>query len=356
MVVLAACGATGPVGSTSSQASPAPQSTTSVSNAAGPASASKILTPVRVGTLGQASDAGLYLAEDRGFFRQEGISPRFTGFKTAAEEIAPLGAGQLDVGGGAVSAGLFNSVARNISVKAVADKGSFLPSHGFSALVVRDDLLASGAIKSPRDLVGKTIAITAKAASPDFVIAHLLEQNGIRESQVHLVPMSPSDVVPAFKNHAIDAAITTEPQPTILDDLHLAKPWMRGDKLAPNLQNAVLLYSGAWASAHRDVAERFMIAYLRGVRVYDDAFNKGIGKASVLATLVKYTHQRDPAIFGRMVTPGLDPNGRLNVASMQQMLDWFRKRGYVKSQTVTLAQAVDQTFAQHAVAKLGTYR
>jgi hypothetical protein len=38
--------------------------------------------------------------------------------------VAPLGSGELDVGGGTVSAGLYNAVARGINLKVVADQAS----------------------------------------------------------------------------------------------------------------------------------------------------------------------------------------------------------------------------------------
>ena len=41
--------------------------------------------------------------------------------------IAPLGAGQFDVGGGTVAAGLYNLVGFGIELKVVADKGSIQP-------------------------------------------------------------------------------------------------------------------------------------------------------------------------------------------------------------------------------------
>src|SRR4051794_37873859 len=66
---------------------------------------------VRIGIVNSSSDAPMFIAEKRGYFKQEGIEPEFVKFDTAAKMIAPLGYGQLDVGGGGVSAGLYNSVA-----------------------------------------------------------------------------------------------------------------------------------------------------------------------------------------------------------------------------------------------------
>ncbi len=71
---------------------------------------------VRVGIIGTISDAGLLIADRKGYFNQEGINAVFTAFDSAARMVAPLGAGQLDVGAGSASAGLYNAVARGIAI------------------------------------------------------------------------------------------------------------------------------------------------------------------------------------------------------------------------------------------------
>src|SRR3989454_8226330 len=79
---------------------------------------------VRVGIANASSDVGFFIADRKGYFRQEGIDVTFTAFDSGAKMIAPLGLGRLDVGAGSPSAGLYNAVARGIVIKIVADKGS----------------------------------------------------------------------------------------------------------------------------------------------------------------------------------------------------------------------------------------
>ena len=52
---------------------------------------------------------------------------------------------------------------------------------------------------------------------------------------------------------------------------------------------------------------------------------------------------------------GLDPDGRLNRASLQLELDYFRNRGYY-SGSVDLSAAIDTSFAEYAAQQLGPYR
>src|SRR5437868_3372150 len=98
------------------------------------------LAEVSVGTASSISDGPIYIAENKGYFREEGLNVKTVEFTSATYMVAPLGAGQLDVGGGAPSAGLYNAVARGIKLKIVADKASSQPGYGVNQILVRKDL------------------------------------------------------------------------------------------------------------------------------------------------------------------------------------------------------------------------
>ena len=70
------------------------------------------LDEVRVGTPLTISDAPIFIAEAKGYCREQGIKTAMTSLQTGAYMVAPLGAGQLDVAAAATSAGLFNSASR----------------------------------------------------------------------------------------------------------------------------------------------------------------------------------------------------------------------------------------------------
>ena len=54
-----------------------------------------------------------------------------------------------------------------------------------------------------------------------------------------------------------------------------------------------------------------MLAYLQGVRVYDDAFGKGEGRDDIVRLLAEQTTVKAPAAYDRMQIGWLDPDGRL---------------------------------------------
>ena len=106
----------------------------------------------------QAQFAGFYVAEKKGFFRDEGLDVSYIAFDSAAKMIAPFASGDLDVGAGGPSAGLYNAVARGIDIRIVADKSSTPPGRPINFLLVRKDHVDSGRYKTLADLKGMKIA------------------------------------------------------------------------------------------------------------------------------------------------------------------------------------------------------
>src|SRR5215469_1463263 len=65
---------------------------------------------VTVGAASTLSDAPIYIADQKGFFRAEGLNVKVVNFRSAADMVAPLGTGELDAGAGSAGASLYNAV------------------------------------------------------------------------------------------------------------------------------------------------------------------------------------------------------------------------------------------------------
>ena len=82
---------------------------------------------INVGVPNAATDVGYFVAHKRGYFAAEGLDVRFQTFDSAARMIPILAAGDLQVGAGGPSAGLYNAIARDIDIRIVADKSRTRP-------------------------------------------------------------------------------------------------------------------------------------------------------------------------------------------------------------------------------------
>src|SRR5438105_121466 len=271
------------------------------------------LVNVRVGIVNASSDVGFFVADKKGYFRQEGIKVEFTEFDSGAKMVGPLGTGQLDVGAGSVSAGLYNAVARGIDIKIVADKGSTPPGYGFQPLLVRKDLVDSGRFKTLKDLKGMKIAGSAPGSASTSTLNEALKQGGLKYSDVERVFMGFPQHVAALQNKAVDAAMTTEPSATRAVQSGAAVRVMGDDQIYPNHQLAVVLYSGDFATRQPEIARRFMRAYLKGVRDYNDVLKDGHlagpDADQVIAILTQSSDIKDPKVYRAIQAQGCNPDG-----------------------------------------------
>lgn len=313
---------------------------------------------VRFGSPAAVSDAGVFIARDRGYFRDQGLDVEWVPFQSGPNTVPALANGDLEVAGGTLSVALLNALDRGIQIKMVADKGTSRPGFQFVQIPVRRALWESGAVREISDLRGRHIAVASLQSGAESLVARMLLRGGLSVSDVDLVPLEYNDMILAFGNGAIDSAYILEPALSAALDRNLITPWEQGYASANFdsgvFQAATIAFSGQFA-AQTDQARRFMIGYLRGVRDYNDAFVKGQGRADIVRILTESTSIKDPATYERMNMAGLDPDGRIVLQSLQWDMDYFRQMGYYTGQR-TLNDLIDTSFAEYAAQQLGPYR
>jgi NitT/TauT family transport system substrate-binding protein len=326
--------------------------------ASAPAAQPAALQKVRYGDLNLLSDAGVYVAIDEGYFAEQGIELDLLTFDSAANMVAPLATSQLEVGGGATSAGLFNALRSGVNVRIVADKGHSDPTPpGFpvSIYFVRKELAESGRVRGIADLKGLRYSQPARGISPEVDIVALLKEGGLSLSDLDGTVMSFPDLVPAFANGNLDFAWAPEPFATIMINQGTVVPIKYDYEVNPYHQVAVLLYSPEFSRS--DVGTRFMAAYLKGVRLYNDAFLKRLPAAreKVVDALVKHTPVKNRALYDQMTLAALHPDGQMNLESFDRQQEWFLSTGTQQGR-IDLSQYIDLQHIQAASAQLGPYR
>ena len=328
----------------------------SVGSPAGPARADDVL---QVGTTGVISDAPLFIADREGFFRDQGLTVNFNRFDSAAKMVAPLGAGQLDVGGGATSAALYNAAKRQVNIRIVADKARNAPGFGFQALMVRRDLFDSGRVKSFADLKGAKVAVSAKGNSEEYILSLALAKGGLSLGDIEEVYLGFAEHAPAYANKAITASITTEPTISFIEASGTGTVLARVDQFAPNFQTAVTYYGADFIKNKPEQARKFMLALIRGGRMYLDAVQGGrihgpFGER-LISTMLQYGPIKDANVYRTMVASGLDPDGNINMDSLQATWGFFRDSHEIDG-SVSVDDITDMSFAREAVKQMGPYR
>ena len=310
--------------------------------------------PIHIGYLGTSGDAGIFIALDKGYFAEQGLTVSPERFGVGADQMALLGAGRLDVASGAPSPTLFNAVSRGLPISVVADKGSLRKGFGFNVLVVRKALIDSGQFKGLSDLRGRVIAAPT-ASVVNFEDYLILKKGGLTPRDVTIEDIGFQDQPAAMANGRIDAAVMVEPFGTATESRGVGKIVMTLDQLLPDFQVALIYYNTSWARAHSDDARRWMVAYVKALRYYNDALHNQQIRDDVITILAAHTPIKDRAVYDKMVWPGFNPDGAVAWRGLLDYERWLLNEHQI-TEFVAPARFLDQSYVENAVKILGPIR
>jgi ABC-type nitrate/sulfonate/bicarbonate transport system substrate-binding protein len=305
---------------------------------------------LKVGAVGALSDAGIFVALDKGFFRDEGLDIELVSFKSGPQIIPSLATDQTQVSGTAVSPSLFNALSRGVDMKLVADKGQVSKGFGWAAIAVRSDL--ADTIKDYKDLKGRKIALPSRGVSLYTQLEKALEMGGLTVNDADIAEIGFAEMMAAFANKAIDVPVVIEPFTTLVVERKVAVRWKGVEDYYPfKAQNGVIMYAEKFMRQQPDAARRWMIGYLRGVRAYRQALSTGQEIDAIYAILAKRTDVKDRALYPKMQPTDLAFDGRVETRSLEWDQDWFIKLG-LQRERADLAKVIDYQYIDYAAAQL----
>ncbi len=314
---------------------------------------------VSVATVGNSSDAGFFIAEANGHFRAEGLDVTFIPFDTAQRMLPSLGKGELDVGSGTASASLYNAAARDLGMKIVADRSRTEPGNMFQTLMIRKSVIESGRFRSYKDLKGLKIALLAPGGSPSSTLNEAAKKGGLAFSDIETVFIGFPQQVAAFHNGAIDGSVMIEPFATAIVNAGDAVRFVSTEDFYPHDQIGMVFFSEKFIGERRGVGLRFMKAYVRALRDYNDGlkdgkFSPGPKGEALVSIMAKGLGAPPEQIRGAYVQ-ALDPDGRPAIESLRKDLEFFKAQGFVTDATVNVERVLDLSLVEQAVKELGPY-
>ncbi|MGP4041505.1 ABC transporter substrate-binding protein [Gracilibacillus sp. D59] len=303
---------------------------------------------------GSASGAGFYIAKDKGYFEEYNIDVEFATFGNSDEMLPAVAAGEVDVAGGVSSASFFNSIAQGIDVRFIADKGHNNKGNSYFTFVVRDDL--KDEITDYPDVKGKKIAVSTKNAVDHYIYNEMLKHGGVSPDEVEFVLMSDfANMMAAMGNKQIDLALQIEPLITQGENKGIHKRFLDATDYAPEAQIAMVLGSPKFLTERRDVAVRFMAAYLRGVRDYHDVFVKGKDDGGeVVSIMANHTALKDEELWKEVGVTGLNPNGYIFEEDVKKQYQFYKDNGAIQGD-LDFDKIIDMSLVEEVLDLIGTY-
>lgn len=157
-------------------------------------------TSVTIGISGWTGFAPLTLAKQAGIFEKHGLDVTLKKVPQASRPLA-IASGDLQCAATTVETWLVWN-ASGVTTKQIFQLDK---SYGADGIVVRND------IKTVADLKGKNVASSAPGTSPYFMLAWVLNKNGLSTKDVTVVNLEPDAAAQAFLAGQNDAAVTYEP-------------------------------------------------------------------------------------------------------------------------------------------------
>jgi NitT/TauT family transport system substrate-binding protein len=145
--------------------------------------------------------AAVYLAMERGWFRDGGVDLHVEDGSGSTSTVNLLGTGQYDIGEAAV-ASMAIARGKGMPLKSIAN---FIRGTEMGILVTK----GSG-IKTVKDLEGKKVAYTAGSLEGPFM-EHLIKAGGASSSKIELLNVDFASKIPTYLSGKVDAVVTTVP-------------------------------------------------------------------------------------------------------------------------------------------------
>ncbi len=302
---------------------------------------------VRVGYIPILVFSPLYIAIEKGYFREQGIEPALTPLAGGTDALTQTAGGNLEVGLGGLGAAAFNAIQRGLDFRIVSSQHSESPPLA-TPLVVAKRRYDDGTYRRVADLRGKKVSINAPGTGTEYWLQAALAKGGLTIREITLTPLAFDQVAAALESGALDGGMLGEPLVTLAEGRGLVQ--RLADDFLTDAQGTVIFYNQTWARGQQALADRWLAAWLRGAR---DLQGGGYGRDENAAIIERYT--KVPKDVVKAAKPPLhDPNGRLNLDDMRAQQQYFLTTGALTYSTpIDLTTIVDTGYAERAVRLLG---
>ncbi|MEV7809087.1 ABC transporter substrate-binding protein [Microbispora sp. NPDC088329] len=272
---------------------------------------------ITVGILPIPDVAPLFIARDRGFFKEEGLTVKDVIVPNTAAAVPNLVSGAMDVAIGnyfTVVAGQEQGMAK---FRILADMLQAKPDV-FDIVVKKDS-----PIQSVKDLKGKKISVTSQNSIATLAVDSTLRANGVDPKSVHYVPVAFPDAPGKLAAGQTDAAWLTEPFLTSVQ-MNLGTR-----KIADTMTGPMADFPIAGWVTIDEVLKKYpktMAAFQRAIVKAQEVAESD--RKAVEAVLPKYTKITPQA--ASVIGLGSFPSS-LNPTRLQRVADTMLEYGYLKS-------------------------
>lgn len=269
-------------------------------------------TKITMGVMGSIDAIPLVIAQEKGYFVEEGIDLDLQIFKAAKDRDAALQAGELD-------GVLADEVAISIYQNSGIDMKITGTTNGSWTLVAGKD---SG-ISSLADLKGKRMGISERTMI-DYLADYIAVENGMNASDIEkiAIPAMPARLE-ALKNNQIDAAILPAP----FNDTAIADGGVEITKIFnEDIMISTTAFLQEMIDKNPEAIKGFYKAYDKAIEYIN---NTDISEyEDIVISTVGYSEDTR----GNIVLPELKANYLPSEERVQAVFDWSKSSGIIEKE------------------------
>jgi NitT/TauT family transport system substrate-binding protein len=308
--------------------------------------------PITMAIVPSVVNAATYIAEEKGYFRDAGLDVTIERIDSLSKVVAFLASGKVQLAQGGINAGYFNAVAQGMPLTLAMESGSTPTYH---QIALRLDL--KDKIKTVADLKGRVVGLSAPGSLSVYEFGRTLESAGLTLKDVEIKYLSFAQMGAALANGALDAALMVAPFTDVAIARKMAVAWIDPEdgfvKTVP-IASIGIMANVDWLKQNQAAAEKLFVALARATRDYCQAYHHGPNRAEVIEIFVKHKIAADRALLDSMPWQARDPNGAINVASLDDIQNFFKQEGVI-ARTAPRERLADTSFAAVVAKALGPF-
>jgi len=292
----------------------------------------------------------LTIAERQGYFKAEGLDVEILDFPGGAKALQALLGGSVDVVSGAYEHTI-SQQAKGQNIEALVMQGKY------SSIVLAMSKAKAAAYKSPADLKGMKIGVTAPGSSTNMFVNILLAKAKLAPDAVSIIGVgATAGAVAIMKRGEIDAMSNLDP---VIAQLEQGGEFVAviDTRTAKGMQE---VYGGAYAAGSIYVPVEFAKKYPNTAQAIVNAMVRAL----------RFIQASTPDQIIAAVPPEYYADRALYKAALEKNLETYKHDGYisaeagqnvlrdlrsfdptVQSATVDVAKTVNMTFQQKAAQK-----
>jgi NitT/TauT family transport system substrate-binding protein len=293
----------------------------------------------------------LTIAERKGFFKDEGLDAQIVDFPGGAKALEAMVGGSADVVSGAYEHTI-NMQSKGINIVAIALEGRY------ASIVLAVHKSKAAQYKSPKDMKGWKIGVTAPGSSTNMMVSALLAKDGLKPDAVSIIGIgATAGAIAITRKGEIDALANLDPVIARLEassdivtvvDTRTKKGM---DEVYGGAYHAGCIYAPVqWVAKNPKTAQAVVNAMVRAVRWLQQARAE-----DVVATVPPEYYGDNPTLYKVAFlknTEGFSPDGRMSMdgaKNVYRVLQMFEPS--LQGAKIDLTKTFDNKFVDVALKK-----